>query len=44
LWYSRVRPVINQPLETDIDEIIHQMREELDEQLMAGVFPHWEKS
>ncbi|NET59634.1 MAG: hypothetical protein F6K47_26840 [Symploca sp. SIO2E6] len=28
----------NQFLETDVDEIIHQMREERDEQLMAGLF------
>lgn len=32
-----------QPLEADIDEIIYQMREERDEQLMAGLFPNEEK-
>ncbi|NES22922.1 MAG: hypothetical protein F6K41_29390 [Symploca sp. SIO3E6] len=33
----------SQLLETDIDNIIYQMREERDQQLMVGLFPSEEK-
>ncbi|MCC5637509.1 hypothetical protein LC593_16995 [Nostoc sp. CHAB 5844] len=33
-----------QPFEPDIDQIIHQMREERDQQLIADLFPSQEQS